>query len=233
MMGDTGPKGPRGCPGEQGPRGDRGCQGEQGPRGCQGEQGKPGPRGERGSVGAQGERGCDGARGPQGPAGEIQAGQFYQLGTQTVAPGQPFTFNSIALPSTNIIPLTAVFSPPFSATATGTVFTLVNVGRYEVNFQTNYPQALGVVLFQGQTIAGLAAVPYTMIGKNNTADDQVSMSVIIQTTAPNTFLAVVAAPGNAPTSIVVPANSSTTNVSSTTVSIKLISLGTTSTSCPC
>lgn len=82
-----------------------------------------------------------------------------------------------------------------------------------------YPTDGGVVLYLGSTIPGMAPLPYTMVGK--TPDGAVSGSVIIETTTPDSFLSVNAAAGNA-VAIGIPPNSSTTNQSATTVSIKQI-----------
>lgn len=82
-----------------------------------------------------------------------------------------------------------------------------------------YPSDGGVVLYLGSTIGGMAPLPYTMIGKS--PDGAVHGSVVIETTAPNSVLSVNAAANNGP-AIVIPPNSSTTNASATTVSIKRI-----------
>ena len=83
----------------------------------------------------------------------------------------------------------------------------------------NYPTDGGVVLYFGSTLAAMLPLPYTMIGK--TLDGSVSGSVIVVTTVPNTLLSVNAAAGNG-AAIGIPPNSSTTNQSATTVSIKQI-----------
>jgi hypothetical protein len=160
-----------------------------------------------------------GPPGPMGPAGVIPSAQYVQLGVQpaAIAAGQPFTYSTAILTSTVITATTAVFNPPF--TASGTVFTLANAGRYEINYQMTYPTNGGVVIYLGSTIAGMAPLAYSMIGK--TPDGAVSGSVIVETTAPNFFLSINAAPGNA-TAISILPNSSTTNQTATTVSIKQI-----------
>ncbi len=169
-----------------------------------------------GNIGATGPAG---PTGPTGPAGSIQAAQFVQLGVQpfVVGAGQPFTYSTAVVTSPNVISSTALFNPPYITS--GTVFTLVNIGQYEVNYQMNYPTDGGVVLYLGTTLPGMAALPYTMIGKST--DGSVCGSVIIQTTSANSFLSVNAAAGNS-VGISIPPNSSTTNQSATTVSIKQI-----------
>jgi hypothetical protein len=84
----------------------------------------------------------------------------------------------------------------------------------------NYPTDGGVVLYLGTSIASMVPLPYTMIGK--TPDSSIYGNVIIQTTAPNSFLSVNAASGNA-AAIAIPPNTSTTNQSATTISFKKIS----------
>ena len=145
--------------------------------------------------------------------------QYVQLGSQpaTVAPGQPFTYSTTVLASTAVISATGIFSPPFSSS--GTIFTLVNAGRYEVNYQMTYPTDGGVVLYMGSTIPTMLPLDYTMIGQ--TSSGAVSGSVIIETNTANSFMSVNAAPGNV-VAIGIPPNSSTINLNATTVSVKKI-----------
>jgi hypothetical protein len=149
----------------------------------------------------------------------VLSAQYVQLGSQpaTVAAGQPFTYTTSVLSTPGITASTAVFNPPF--TTSGTVFTLANIGRYEVNYQMTYPTDGGVVLYFGTTLATMLPLPYTMIGK--TTDGAVHGSVIAETLNTNSFVSVNAAAGNA-AAITVPPNTSTTNQSATTVSFKQI-----------
>lgn len=158
-----------------------------------------------------------------GGTSTIAAAQYAQSGAQpeTVGAGQPFTYTDAILTTPGISAQTAIFNPPFAVS--GTVFTLTNPGRYEVNWQMGYPTPSGVVLYLGSTIPTMQPLAYTMIGKNVTdTGGQVSGSVIIETTTPSSFLSVNAAPGNS-SAIGIPGDSSTTNTGSTTVSIKQIS----------
>jgi len=145
--------------------------------------------------------------------------QYVQMGSQptTIAAGQPFTYTSTVLSSPGITSATGFFSPPFFAS--GTVFTLVNAGRYEVNYQMIYPEDGGVVLYMGSTIPTMLPMAYTTIGKSS--NGAVSGSVIIETVTNNSFLSVNAAPGNV-VAIGIPPNSSSVNQNATTVSIKKI-----------
>ena len=158
------------------------------------------------------------------PAGTIPVGsllgsaQYVQFGLQTLQIAQPVTYTIPVLTTPGITAATAAFGPPLAGS--GTVFTLANIGRYEVNYQMTYPENGGVVLYLGSTIPTMLPLSYSMIGK--TPDGQVAGSVIIETTTPNSFLSVVAAPGNS-IAITIPANSSTANASATTVSFKQIS----------
>jgi hypothetical protein len=149
---------------------------------------------------------------------QAASAQYVQLGPQpsTVAAGQPFTYTSAVLTSPGIISATGFFPPFFSS---GTVFTLANAGRYEVNYQMIYPEDGGVVLYSGPTIPSMLPLAYTMIGKSS--NSAVSGSVIIETNTNNSFLSVNAAPGNS-SAIGIPPNSSNTNQNATTVSIKKI-----------
>ncbi len=147
--------------------------------------------------------------------------QYVQLGAQpgSVAAGQPFTYTTAVLTTPGITASTGTF-PAFPAS--GTVFQLANIGRYEVNYQATYPTDGGIVLYTGPDLSAgdMNPLAYTMIGK--TPNGQVNGSVIIQTTTVNSFLAVVAAPGN--TAAIQPGpNSSTTNQNATSVSITQIS----------
>lgn len=149
----------------------------------------------------------------------VYSAQYVQLGAQpaTVGAGQPFTYTTEVLSSPRVTANTAIFNPPF--TTSGTVFTLADIGRYEINYQMNYPVDAGVMLYLGSTIPTMSPLSYTSIGK--TPDGSVSGSVIIETTTPNSFLSVNAAAGNS-VAISIPPNSSTTNQSATTVSIKRV-----------
>jgi hypothetical protein len=179
--------------------------------------GPTGLRGDRGPTGAVGSTGPIGATGAAGSSTIITSAQYVQLGSQpaTVAAGQPFTFTTAVLLTPSISAATGIFAP---FTASGTVFTIGGTGRYEINYQTNYPTPSGVVLY----LNGLP-LPYTMIGKAVTdTGGQVSGSVIVEIAVPNSTLSVNAAAGNS-SAIGVPPNSSTTNQSATTVSFKRIS----------
>ena len=226
VTGYTGATGATGFTGNTGSTGYSGSTGQTGYTGNTGATGQIGFTGFTGATGSQGPIGIQGATGNTGADGTVNlnSAQFVLLGSQpaTVAAGQPFTYDTTAvLASPNITATTAVFNPPF--TASGTVFTLANPGRYEVNFQATYPTPSGMVLYLGSTIPSMLPLAYTMVGKDVTdTGGQVSGSVIIETTTANSFLSVNAAPGNT-SAITVPPNSSTTNQSATTVSFKQIS----------
>ena len=233
ITGLSGPTGPAGATGATGPTGAVGAPGTTGETGGTGAQGATGTPGATGGTGATGNTGGTGVAGPAGPAGEtgpagapgtagaagaagtIASAQYVQLGAQpaTVGAGQPFTYSTTVLSSPGIISGTAVFNPPF--TTSGTIFTLADVGRYEVTYQMTYPSDGGVVLYFGPTIATMAPLPYSMIGKS--PDGAVRGNVIVETTVPNSVISVNAAAGNAD-AIDIPPNSSTTNQSATTVS---------------
>ena len=150
---------------------------------------------------------------------------FAQLGAQpgTIQAIQPFTYTTQVLSAPSITASTGIFAP---FTASGTVFRLASFGRYEINYQMNYPTDDGVVLYGGATVltaGGMLPLPYTMIGK--TPDGSVSGSVIIAAPTNPYYVAVCAAAGNS-SAFEIPPNSSTTNQSSTTVSFKHISTST-------
>jgi collagen type VII alpha len=222
VTGATGAVGSVGATGSIGATGSVGANGSNGSTGAAGTNGATGSAGTNGSTGATGAAGATGpagATGATGPAGTIASALYVQLGSQpaTIGPGQPFTYSTTILSTPGITASTAVFNPPF--TANGTIFTLANIGRYEIHYQMTYPTDGGVVLYFGSAVATMAPLAYTMIGK--TPDSAVSGSVIIQTTSTNSFVSVNAAPGNA-AAIGIPPNTSTTNQSATTVSFKQI-----------
>ena len=169
-----------------------------------------------GLNGVDGKDGLNGKDGKDGLNGVVTSTMYAQLGSQpaTVGAGQPFTYSTTILSSPFVVVSTEI-NPPF--TTSGTLFQLVNIGIYEVNYQMTYPTDGGVVLYFGTTILAMAPLSYTMIGKS--PNGQAFGSVIIVTTTPNSFLSVNAAAGNS-AAIGIPPNSSTTNMSSTTVSIK-------------
>jgi len=210
--GSAGATGATGSTGSAGATGGAGATGATGTAGVIGLTGPTGPVGETGATGTPGIAGEIGQTGPIGPAGSISSAQYVQLGSQpaSIAAGQAFTYATNILTASGITALT-------SAAPGGTVFTLHNAGRYEINYQMTYPTDGGVVLYLGPTASAMLPLSYTMIGK--TPDGAVSGSVIIETTGADSCLSVNAAPGNA-AAIVIPPNSSTTNQSATTVSIK-------------
>lgn len=195
-----------------------------GPAGIEGPIGPAGLTiiGPQGPIGSIGPSGIQGPVGPAGISGAIPSAVYAQLGAQpaTVGAGQPFTFTTTIIASVNVTPTTAIFNPPF--TTSGTVFQLGNIGVYEVNYQTIYPINGGVVLYTGPTVASMTPVSYSQIGHNTATQMQVFGSVLVQTTTTNSFLSINASPSNT-SAIAVPPNSSTTNESSMTVSIKQIS----------
>lgn len=218
--GSTGATGPTGATGASGSTGATGPTGSVGITGVTGATGPTGPTGATGSTGMAGSSGPTGATGSTGANGILSSAQYVQLGAQpaTIGAGQPFTYTTTILTSADVAATTAVFNPPF--TASGTVFTLGPIGRYEVNYQMVYPTDGGVVIYFGSTIPSMLPLSYTMIGK--TPNGAVSGSVIVETTTLNSFLSINAAAGNA-IAIDIPPNSSTTNQNATTVSIKRIS----------
>ena len=230
-IGITGATGLTGATGTIGLTGERGWGGGTGATGLTGEIGITGATGTIGLTGITGDIGITGATGltgatgtigltgPAGAAGLVLSAQYVQIGSQpaTVGAGQPFTYTTTILSTPGITAETAVFNPPF--TTSGTVFTLANIGKYEVNYTMSYPTDGGVVLYVGSTIPTMVPLPYTIIGK--TPAGAVSGSVIVETTSTNSFLSVNAAAGNA-LPIAVPPNSSTSNESATTVSFKQV-----------
>ncbi|EKD23794.1 MAG: peptidoglycan binding protein [uncultured bacterium] len=222
ITGATGTIGLTGAAGDIGITGATGLTGEIGITGATGTIGLTGITGDIGITGATGLTGATGTiglTGPAGAAGLVLSAQYVQIGSQpaTVGAGQPFTYTTTILSTPGITAETAVFNPPF--TTSGTVFTLANIGKYEVNYTMSYPTDGGVVLYVGSTIPTMVPLPYTIIGK--TPAGAVSGSVIVETTSTNSFLSVNAAAGNA-LPIAVPPNSSTSNESATTVSFKQV-----------
>ena len=218
-----GHRGEDGLPGTDGKDGVTGPCGPQGPPGPPSVAGLPGATGPQGPPGVDGVTGATGPEGPQGPSGAtgvVLSAQYVHLGSQPapVAISQPFTFATAVLTTSGVAATSGIFSPPFAAS--GTIFTLSFVGRYEVNWQTTYAEDGGIVLYAGSTIPTMLPLDYTGVGK--TPNGQVAGSVIVETTTPNSFLSLNAAPGNS-AALTVPPNSSTTNQSATTISFKQIS----------
>lgn len=224
--GSTGAIGANGSIGETGMTGAVGNAGAPGSAGSNGVNGDTGPQGNIGVTGLTGNTGSQGlvgATGPTGPAGSsatVVSAQYVRFGSQpaTIGAGQPFTYSTTILSTPGITTTTGIFNPPF--TVSGTIFTLAEAGRYEINYQMNYPTDGGVLLYFGSTIPGMVPLAYTMIGK--TPDSSIDGNVIVQVTSPNSFLSVNAAAGNA-AAIAIPPNTSTTNQSATTISFKRIS----------
>lgn len=209
----------------------RGATGPAGPTGPSG--GPTGPTGPAGgSTGATGATGAQGATGPSGgptgPAGATgapgagvasKASQWSQLGTQpaTIAAGQPFTFGTNDVVNANVLGVTSVQMPPF--TASGTIFQLVAAGLYEVNYQSIYSEDGSIVLYYGTIVPAMSRVPYSSVGRTVGAVQSVG-SVYLQAAA-NSFVALCGDTGNS-VALTVEPNASTTNQSATTITFKLI-----------
>lgn len=143
--------------------------------------------------------------------------QFHNNGVPEpapITPGQPFTFSINDIPSSGVVFTTGVFNPPFSSS--GTVFRLVNKGIYQVSFQTSYTEDAGVLLYLGNTIQALAPLSYTSTGK--LVGTQVVGSFLVNVPNNNSYLALVASPNNV-NNIFILQNSSSNNLSSTSISI--------------
>ncbi len=152
---------------------------------------------------------------PISSTGIAQSAQFVQYGAQPspVNAGQPLTYSVTILSSSGITAATGIFG---LYTQSGTVFTLADTGRYEVNYQVNNTGTGGIILYMGATTTTMAPLMYTMIGAGT-----VTASIIVEIDTPNSVLSVNAAAGNTG-AFNVPANSSSNNQSATTVSIKQI-----------
>jgi hypothetical protein len=186
-----------------------------GTNGIDGTNGVNGIDGLNGTNGIDGLNGIDGIDGKDGISYVISVGMYSQLGSQfeSIAAGQPFSFNNEIISSPSII----IHNNIIPAYTSSTIFELINIGIYEINYQMSYPTDGGIVLFTGISPLTMTQLPYTMIGK--TTDGQIHGSVIVQTTVNNSFISLNAASNNS-AAIVIPPNSSTTNMSSTTISIK-------------
>ncbi|MDB5254663.1 MAG: Collagen triple helix repeat protein [Candidatus Nomurabacteria bacterium] len=231
ITGETGAQGNIGATGAKGDIGNTGLAGNPGTAGAIGTSGSNGTNGSNGAAGIIGTTGLTGDTGPAGTTGAtgltglagtngaVSSALYVRYGSQpaTVGAGQPFTYSTTILSTTGITSATAVFNPPF--TASGTIFTLTNIGRYEIQYQMSYPTDGGIVLYAGSSLATMAPITYSMVGKS--PDTPVNGNVIIQTTAVNSVVSVNAAAGNA-AAIGIPPNSSTTNQNATTVSFKQI-----------
>jgi multisubunit Na+/H+ antiporter MnhC subunit len=212
-VGDIGSSGPSGATGSTGAVGDTGSSGSSGTTGAVGDTGSSGSSGTTGAVGPSGSIGATGSTGAVGVSLSYATYSIQGSLPATLAAGEPITFSQ-----TNVefgISKNTGIIPPFSAS--GTVITLANIGKYLVNYQANYPEDGGIALYQNG-----AVVPYSIIGKSAAGNSPVFGSVIITTTTTNSFLSVNGAPGNS-VALTIPPNSSTTNQASTTVTILQIS----------
>jgi hypothetical protein len=223
--GPTGAPGPAGAPGATGAQGSIGLPGPVGPPGATGPTGAagpPGPAGTAGTAGANGLNGTDGLNGTNGENGTavvMEYGEFWIAGSQPapVAAGQPLTFSQTVVTTAGITPTTGVIGV-FSGS--GTVFTLLEAGVWQVTFQALHVADDSYSVFAGATTSGLADLPYAHVG-GQTGTSPATTSILVVTTAPNWVVAVVCAVGNGTPCTVSP-NSSTTVASATTVTIELI-----------
>lgn len=159
------------------------------------------------------------SNGPVVPAGLVSPNlvQYAQVGAgpATVAAGQPITFGSTPVGSSNTnFVLTTSIQAPFSAS--GSVITVVKAGTYLMSYQMN-PQANGGAdIYYGATLAAILPLAYTMSG-SQTATDVIGGSFLVVCAAGSSIALCAAAGNSAPLDPY--ANSSTTNASSTSLSI--------------
>jgi hypothetical protein len=133
-----------------------------------------------------------------------------------VAAGQPLTFSGYALTNANITASTGIFGP---FTQPGTVVQLDTAGTYRVNFQTTVANDASLEMAYGTSLATMLPIPYTAVGRSTGASQIVGDSLI--TVSAGSYLAIIAAPGNASALDITP-TASTTNTSSTTLVIQQI-----------
>ncbi len=206
VVGGTIPElGAVGPPGPQGPQGPTGAKGATGAAGAQGPQGNTGATGAQGPQGNTGNTGATGATGAQGPAGTVLSfADFYALGSQpaTIPPGGGVTFTFIGHNSGGII---------LSNNASGSTFTLVTAGIYLFTFQATVNENAGLALAQNGV-----QLAQSVVGRDTGTSQIVGTSLV--TAAANDTFQVIAADGNV-VAISIPPNSSTTNSSSTTLTI--------------
>lgn len=146
----------------------------------------------------------------------LTSAQFHQLGAQPapagIPAGQPLTFTTAVLPSTNITSNTGLFAP---FTISGTVFNLAAIGRYQISFHATFASDGAIVLYAGPTVATMTPLSYSLV--NKATSGVASTTVIIETVVANTLVSLNAAAGNV-ANIVIGATGSTTNTSSTSIS---------------
>ena len=113
----------------------------------------------------------------------IAFAQFSQIGTQPLAilAGNAFAFSTTIFSVGSIIASTSSYPG-------GTIFTLPNIGYYEISYQMSYPVIGGVVIYVGVTSTSLSALAYTT--NNAIVNGQLSASVLIKTTTINSFLSI-------------------------------------------
>ena len=129
--------------------------------------------------------------------------QFYGLGAQVVLPGQPFLVPSTQITSQHITPLPL---------GTGTIFNLKRSGKYQVSYNTIYPDDASVLLYAGPNSSSLQPLtPYTL-------SSNMSGTFNVQVPSANYYLGLYASSDNT-SNINVPATSSTNNQSVTSLSI--------------
>jgi hypothetical protein len=141
---------------------------------------------------------------------------FVNVGAQpgTIAAGQPLTFGNNEFPNANITAVTETIAP---FPASGTIFTLANIGAYQVTFQGTFNENGSVQLYLGNTVAACVPFAYTLVGRA-TGTNQAIMSTIVKTTVANSALALCAAAGNS-VALTFPSPASTTNAGIQSISI--------------
>lgn len=129
--------------------------------------------------------------------------QFFGLGAQVVLPGQPFLIPSTQISSNNIVPV------PLGV---GTIFNLKRAGKYQVSYNTTYPDDAAVVLYAGPNTSSLQPLtPYTL-------SSNMSGTFNVNVPSANYYVGLYASGDNV-NNINVPATSSSNNQSVTSLAI--------------
>lgn len=148
-------------------------------------------------------------------------GDFWSVGAQpgggTLAAGQPLTFGTAG----TVIGGISSASMQVNAGTTGTVFTLVNPGVYDVSYRAGYTGFGSLSVFQGTVSNSMAEVTKSIVGQGVTLTTEVFGRVHLTTTVPNSLFAICASAGNG-AFINFPATQSITNTNVSAVLIQQI-----------
>lgn len=149
--------------------------------------------------------------------------EYYQIGIQplggTLAAGQPMQFTTAG----QVTPGISAGLAQVNSGVTGTVFTLVYPGTYQITYRTGFTGNGSISVYRGTAVTSLSQVDKSLVGHSGAPNDVTVNGIIhMTTTVANELFSINAAAGNVAT-LNFPALATATNSSVSHVTIQRIS----------